>query len=53
MYFGGMVKEYGRSEVDVRRRIQAGVDAGRKVEGVFAGRKIVHILKRRVLRACV
>ena len=31
MYLGGMVREDGRSNVEVRRRIQAGVNAWRKV----------------------
>ena len=32
VYLGGMVMEDGHSEVEVRRRIQAGVNAWRKVE---------------------
>ena len=35
MYLGGIVTEDGHSEVEVRRRIQVGVNAWRKVEGVM------------------
>ena len=34
VYLGGMVMEDGHSEVEVRRRIQAGASVWRKEEGV-------------------
>ena len=40
VYLGGMVTEDGHSEVEVRRRIQAGANAWRKVKGVMFDRKI-------------
>ena len=48
-----MVSEDGHSEVEVRRRIQAGVNAWRKVEGVMLDRKISKKLKGKVLRTHV
>ena len=53
MYFGGVVTEDGHSEVEVRRRTQAGANAWRKVEGVLLDRNISKKLKGRVLRVCV
>ena len=53
VYLGGMVTEDGHSEVEVRRRIQAGVNAWRKVEGVMLDRKISKKLIGKVMRACV
>ena len=53
VYLGGMVTEDGHSEVEVRRRIQAGENAWRKVEGVMLDRQISKMLKGKVLGACV
>ena len=39
VYLGGMVTEDGHSEVEVRRRIQAGACDWRKVEGVMLDNK--------------
>ena len=47
-----MVTEDGLSEVEVRRRIQAGANARRKVEGVMLDRTFSKKLKGKVLRAC-
>ena len=47
-----MVTEDGHSEVEVRR-IKAGANAWRKVEGVRLNRKISKKLKEKVLKACV
>ena len=46
MYYGS---ENGRVEVEVRRRIQAGANACRNVEGVMMERKISKKLKGKVL----
>ena len=48
-----MVTEDGHSEVKVRRQIQAGANAWKKVEGVMLDRKISKKLKGKVLRMCV
>ena len=48
-----MVTEDGHSEVKVRRQIQAGANAWRKVDGVMLDRKISKKLKGKVLRMCV
>ena len=53
VYLGGMVKEDGHSEAEVRLRTQAGANAWRKVEGVMFDRKISKKLKGKVLRTCV
>ena len=53
VYVGGMVTEYGHSEVRRRRRIQAGANAWRKVEGVMLDRKVSKKLKGKVIRTCV
>jgi len=45
---GGTVTGGGISEADVRRRIQVGVNAWKKVEGVMADRKICRKLKGKV-----
>ena len=44
-YLGGTVTSDGQSEVEVRKRIQVGVDAWRRVKGVMADRKILNRLK--------
>ena len=51
VYLGGNISENGRVDVEVRRRIQAGVNAWRNVEGVMMDRKISRKLK--VLDSCV
>ena len=48
-----MVNEDEHSEVEMRYRIQQGVNACGKVEGVMLDRNILKKLKRKVLRACV
>ena len=53
VYLGGMVSEDGKGETEVRRRIQAGVGAYRKVAGVMGDRKIGRGIRRKVLEACV
>ena len=40
MYLGGDISENGRVEVEVRRRIQAGANAWRNVEGVMMDKNI-------------
>ena len=47
VYLGGNISENGR--VEVRRRIQAGANAWRNVEGVMTDRKISRKLKGKVL----
>ena len=51
VYLGGNISENGR--VEVRRRIQAGANAWRNVEGVMMDRKISRKLKGKVLNSCV
>ena len=53
VYLGGNISENGRVEVEVRRRIQAGANAWRNVEGVMMDRKISRKLKGKVLDSCV
>ena len=53
VYLGRMVMEDGHSAAEVRRRIQAGANGWRKVEGVMLYRKISKKLKGKVLRTCV
>ena len=53
VYLGGNISENGRVEVEVRRRIQAGANAWRNVEGVMMDRKITRKLKGKVLDSCV
>ena len=53
VYLGGIVTEDGHSEVEVRRRIQAGANAWRIVEGVMLDRKFSKKLNGKVLRPCV
>ena len=52
-YLGGNISENGRVDVEVRRRIQAGANAWRNVEGVMMDRKISRKLKGKVLDSCV
>ena len=53
IYIGGAVSSDGRSETEVRRRVQAGANAWRQVEGVMSDRHISKKLKGKVLGACV
>ena len=53
IYLGGAVSSDGRSETEVRRRVQAGANAWRQVEGVVSERPISKKLKGKVLGACV
>ena len=53
VYLGGNISENGRVGVEVRRRIQAGANAWRNVEGVMVGRNISRKLKAKVLDYCV
>ena len=52
-FLGGNISENGRVDVEVRRRIQAGANAWRNVEGVMVDRKISRKLKGKVLDSCV
>ena len=52
MYLGGDISENGRVEVGVRRRIQAGANAWRNVEGVMMDRNVSRKLKGGVLDSC-
>ncbi len=47
------MSENGRVDVEVRRRIQAGTNAWRNVEGVMGNRKISRKLKGKVVDSCV
>ena len=53
VYLGGNICENRRVDVEVRRRIQAGANAWRNVEGVMVDRKISRKLKGKVLDSCV
>ena len=53
VYLGGNISENVCVDVKVRRRIQAGANAWRNVEGVMVDRKIYRKLKRNVLDSCV
>ena len=53
LYLGGNISENGRVEVEVRRRIQAGANAWRHVEGVMVDIQISRKLKGKVLDSCV
>ena len=53
VYLGGNISENGRVDVEVRRRIQAGANGLRNVEGVMVDRKISRKLKGKVLDSCV
>ena len=43
----------GKTEREVRRRVQAGANAWRSVEGVMADRRISNRLKGKVMSTCV
>ena len=49
VYLGGHISENGRVGVEVRRRIQAGANAWRNVEGVMMDKTISRKLKGKVL----
>ena len=53
VYLGQNISENGRVDVEVRRRIQAGVNAWRNVEGIKVDRKISRKLKGKVLESSV
>ena len=53
IYLGGAMSSDGRSETEVRRRVQAGANAWRQVEGVTSDRNLSKKLKGKVLGACV
>ena len=52
-YLGGEVCGDGKTEREVRRRVQAGAIAWKAVEGVMADRRISKILKGKVMSTCV
>ena len=51
--WGGTVTGDGKLEAEVQRRIQVGVNAWRRVDGLMADRKISRKLKETVLMTCV
>ena len=53
VYLGGVVCGYGKTEREVRRRVQAAENAWRAVEGVMADRRISKRLKCKVISTCV
>ena len=53
VYLGGAVCRDGKTEREVRRRVQAGANAWRAVEGVTAERRISKRLKGKVMSTCV
>ena len=53
VYLGGNITENGRVDAEVRRRIQAGANAWRNVEGVMVDRNISRKLKGTVLASYV
>lgn len=53
VYLGGAVSENGKIEVEVKRRVKAGSNAFRKVEGVMMDGKLSRKLKGKVLSTCV
>ena len=52
-YLGGMIAGDGRSDGEVRKRVQSGALAWSKVEGVMSDRHISKKLKGKVLGTCV
>ena len=52
VYLSGNISENGRVDVDVRRRIHAGANAWRNVQGVMVDRKVARKLKGNVLDSC-
>ena len=53
VYLGGAVCGDGATEMEIRRRIQDGLIAWRKVEGVMVNRHISQKLKGKVLSSCI
>ena len=53
VYLGGAVCGDGKTEREVRRRVQVGANAWRAVEGVMADRRISKRLKGKVMSTCV
>ena len=53
VYLGGAVCGDGKTEREVRRRVQAGANAWSAVEGVMADRRISKRLKGKVMSTCV
>ena len=53
VYLGGAVCGDGKTEREVRRRVQAGAIAWKAVEGVMADRRISKRLKGKVMSTCV
>ena len=53
VYLGGAVCGDGKTEIEVRRRVQAGANAWRAVEGVMADRRISKRRKGKVMSTCV
>ena len=53
MFLGGAVCGDGKTEREVRRRVQAGAIAWRAVDGVMADRRISKRLTGTVMRTCV
>ena len=53
VYLGGAVCGDGKTEREVRRKVQAGANAWRAVEGVMADRRISKRLKGKVMSTCV
>ena len=52
VYLGGSVCGDGKTEREVRRRVQAGANTWRAVEGVMADRRISKRLKGKVMSTC-
>ena len=53
VYLGGAVCGDGKTEGEVRRRVQAGANTWRAVEGVMADRRVSKRLKGKVMSTCV
>ena len=53
VYLGRNISENGRVDVDVRRRIQAGANAWRKIEEVMMDRNITRNLKGKIMDSCI
>ena len=53
IWISGAVCGDGGTETEIRRRIQAGASAWRKVEGVMGDRHISRKLKGKLLRSCI
>ena len=53
VYLGGAVCRDGKTEREVRRRVQAGANAWRAVEGLMTDRRISKRLKGKVMSTCV